>query len=158
MGSNVCKILCTPFVCTFFFCKNSIFPSPVWLPKLSTNGLQSQMLWGPIFTVKDLPGWGAQYVVQNSQGSESWLILFFCLGGSPFVHFLNFKTFKKIFRVDLQCYVEKSDLVYVCVYIYTYIYTQSWITLLYSWNQHNIINQLYFKNSISLQKRKEKGN
>ena len=29
-------------------------------------------------------------------------------------------------------------------YIYIYVYIYNWIILLYSWNQHNIVNELYF--------------
>ena len=32
----------------------------------------------------------------------------------------------------------------VCIYIYIYIYI--WFTLLYTWNKHNIVNQLYSNN------------
>ena len=32
------------------------------------------------------------------------------------------------------------------VYIYTYMYMYNWITLLYSRNEHNTVNQLHFNN------------
>ena len=45
---------------------------------------------------------------------------------------------------------------YVCVYVYVrvcvYIYMHSWITFLYIWNEHNIVNQLYFNNNFKILK------
>ena len=35
--------------------------------------------------------------------------------------------------------IKRTD-IYTCWYMYVY----SWITLLYTWNQHSIVNQLYF--------------
>ena len=36
----------------------------------------------------------------------------------------------------------KKKWIHVCVYAYIYIYI-NWITLLYTWNYHNIVTQLY---------------
>ena len=39
---------------------------------------------------------------------------------------------------------------HMIIYIYTHINTHLWITLLYIWNLHYIVNHLYFKNKKSL--------
>ena len=54
------KFLCAPFKSEVF-----IYPSPGLLA-IKPCCLQSQMLWGLTFQVKDSPGWGAQCGAQNS--------------------------------------------------------------------------------------------
>ena len=48
MAPGTCEILCA-----LFKSKVSIFPSPLGLLKVSSTGLQSQMLWKLIFPMQD---------------------------------------------------------------------------------------------------------
>ena len=43
--------------------------------------------------------------------------------------------------VSMYTYIDMCAYMCVCMCIYIY----NWIPLLYTWNQHNIVNQLYSK-------------
>ena len=44
-------------------------------------------------------------------------------------------------EMDGKYYKKRNVYIYMCVYVYMYY---DWVTLLYSRNWHNIVNQLYF--------------